>query len=108
MLRVRQKEDRGVRAPTDPAAPREIEQTPSTSGPMLLDRMCQALRSRHIARRTEQTCGHRVKPDGPVPNRCAVHTYETRQVIRPTRPWTATRNSAPLRSAQFLARHGRR
>jgi len=53
----------GTEGRADPPAPRAIEETPSASGPMLLDRMRQALRSRHWA-----------KPGRPVPNRCAVHT----------------------------------
>lgn len=74
MLRVRQTENRGMRAPTDPAAPRANEQTPSASGPKWLDRMRQALRSRHYARQTERTYCHWAKPGRAVPNRCAVHT----------------------------------
>lgn len=69
MLRVRQTDGRA-----DPAAPRAIEQTSSASGPKLPDRTHQALRSRHDARRTEQTCCDWAKPGGPVPNWCAVHT----------------------------------
>ncbi|MBN1359879.1 MAG: integron integrase [Sedimentisphaerales bacterium] len=48
-------------APAEPAAPRAIDQTPSASGPKLLDRLREALRSRRYSWRTEQTYGHWVK-----------------------------------------------
>lgn len=55
MSGVHKTDEPGTATPTEMAAPRRAEQAPSASGPKLLDRLREALCSRHYSRRTEQT-----------------------------------------------------
>jgi hypothetical protein len=58
MLAVQETDDLAKASVTQAAAPRPAT---GTGGPKLLDRLREALRSRHYSRRTEQTYGHWVK-----------------------------------------------
>ena len=61
MLGVHQMDDPSTAATTGMAAPRTAEQAPPATSPKLLDRLREALCSRHYSRRTEQTYCHWVK-----------------------------------------------
>jgi len=61
MLGVQETHDPGTAAPTGIVAPARAEQSSPSAGPKLLDRLREALRSRHYSRRTEQTYCHWVK-----------------------------------------------
>jgi integrase len=61
MLGVQKIDDPGTAAPTEITAPRRDEQVPPVASPKLLDHLCEAMRSRHYSRRTEQTYWHWVK-----------------------------------------------
>ena len=61
MLAVRKTNEPSTATPTEMAAPRRAEQAPPATSPKLLDRLREALRSRHYSQRTERTYWHWVK-----------------------------------------------
>lgn len=61
MLGVQKTDDPSTATPTEMAAARRAEQAPLASAPKLLDRLREALHSRHYSRRTEQTYWYWVK-----------------------------------------------
>jgi integrase len=62
MSGVQETHDPGTAAPTRVAAPARAEQPSPPAGPKLLDRLREALRSRHYSRRTEEADCHWVFP----------------------------------------------
>jgi integron integrase len=61
MLGAQKSDHRGTVAAAGKAAPARVEQAPPGTGPKLLDRLHEALRSRHYSRRTEETYCHWVR-----------------------------------------------